>query len=158
MRQLPRALALALALIAASSSAFGQKADNKSAKSGGVEEAVKQLERDWANAAKSYDVATLNRIVADDWVGTDETGKRTTKAQMIANTNSHKGTLGSFTFDDMTVRVYGNTAIVTGGDTETSTFDGKDTSGHYFWTDVFVKQKDGSWKAVASHTSKAPAS
>jgi hypothetical protein len=48
----------------------------------------------------------------------------------------------------MAVRVFGNTAVVTGSDTEKSMENGKDTSGKYVWTDVFVKQ-NGKWRAVA---------
>jgi hypothetical protein len=55
----------------------------------------------------------------------------------------------------MEVRLFGDTAVVTGSDTETSTAEGKDTSGKYIWTDVFVKQ-GGKWKAVASQSTKAP--
>jgi hypothetical protein len=53
----------------------------------------------------------------------------------------------------MKVRVFGNTAIVTGGDTEKSTYKGKDSSGKYVWTDVFVN-RNGKWQAVASESTK----
>ena len=53
------------------------------------------------------------------------------------------------------VRVFGNTAVVTGSDTEKSTEGGKDTSGKYIWTDVFVKQ-NGKWRAVSSQITKVP--
>jgi hypothetical protein len=55
----------------------------------------------------------------------------------------------------MTVRIFGNTAVVTGSDTEKSMENGKDTTGKYVWTDVFVKQ-NGKWRAVASQSTKLP--
>jgi hypothetical protein len=51
------------------------------------------------------------------------------------------------------VRVYGDTAIASGLGTEKSTYKGKDTSGQYRYTDVFVK-RNGTWQAVATHGSK----
>lgn len=51
----------------------------------------------------------------------------------------------------MKVRVFGDTAIVTGSDTEKSTYNGKDSSGKYIWTDIFVNRK-GKWQAVASQS------
>jgi len=46
--------------------------------------------------------------------------------------------------------------VVTGSDDEKSSYKGKDTSGHYVWTDVFVNRK-GHWQAVASqNTLMAP--
>jgi ketosteroid isomerase-like protein len=56
---------------------------------------------------------------------------------------------------EMKVRVFGNTAIVVGSDTEKSTYHGKDSSGQYSWTDVFVK-RNGQWQAVASQSTKVP--
>jgi len=55
----------------------------------------------------------------------------------------------------MKVRVFGNTAVVTGTDTEKSSYKGKDTSGKYVWTDVFV-QRNGRWQAAASQSVKVP--
>jgi hypothetical protein len=42
---------------------------------------------------------------------------------------------------------------VHGLDTEKSSYKGKDTSGQYRFTDVFVK-RNGLWHAVATHASK----
>ncbi len=54
---------------------------------------------------------------------------------------------------DMKVRVFGDTAVVTGTDDEITMEDGKKSSGHYVWTDVFVK-RNGQWLAVASQTAQ----
>jgi hypothetical protein len=43
--------------------------------------------------------------------------------------------------------------VVQGFDDETSSENGKDTSGTYSWTDVFEK-RNGHWVAVASQTTK----
>jgi hypothetical protein len=51
----------------------------------------------------------------------------------------------------MKVRVFGNTAVVTGSDTEKSTYKGKDSSGKYAWMDVFAN-RNGRWQAVASES------
>jgi len=40
----------------------------------------------------------------------------------------------------MKVRFFGDTAVLTGSDEEKSSYKGKDTSGRYTWTDVFVKR------------------
>jgi hypothetical protein len=55
----------------------------------------------------------------------------------------------------MTVRLFGNIVVNDTTNTETSTEDGKDTSGKYIWTDVFVKQ-NAHWRAVASQSTKVP--
>jgi hypothetical protein len=55
----------------------------------------------------------------------------------------------------MVVRLFGNTAVVTGSTMEKRSDHGKDSSGKYVWTDVFVKQ-NGKWKAVVSQTARVP--
>jgi len=49
--------------------------------------------------------------------------------------------------DEMKVRVYGDTAVVTGQSTVKGIFKTQDISGKYRWTDVFVK-RDGKWQIV----------
>jgi ketosteroid isomerase-like protein len=97
----------------------------------------------------------LDRIVADDWTAIDFEGKTETKAQAMADLKSGSSTLQTVTLGDMKVRVFGNTAVVTGSDTEKSTYKGKDSSGKYVWMDVFVN-RNGKWQAVASESTKAP--
>ncbi len=46
----------------------------------------------------------------------------------------------------MKVRVFGNSAVVTGSETEKSSYQGKDTSGKSAWTDVWV-MRNGKWQA-----------
>jgi hypothetical protein len=64
---------------------------------------------------------------------------------------SGSSTLTSEELGPITVRVFGNTAIVTGSDTEVSTDRGKNSSGKYVWTDIFVL-RNGKWQAVASQS------
>ena len=54
--------------------------------------------------------------------------------------------------DEVRVRTRGNEAMVTGRSTlSNATYKGRDFSGNYEWVDQFVKEKDGSWRAVSSH-------
>ena len=118
-----------------------------------VEQTLMQMERDWAQAGLKKDAAAMDKIVADDWIGTDSEGKSSTKAEGMADLKSGAAALQSIEVGAMKVRVFGNTAVVTGSDTEKSSYKGKDTSGKYAWTDVFV-MRQGHWQAVASHSSK----
>jgi ketosteroid isomerase-like protein len=116
-----------------------------------VQQTLMQMERDWAQASAKNDTATVDKFVADDWVGIDFEGKSTTKAEGMADMKSGASTTQSIELGPMKVKVFGNTAVVTGSDTEKSTYKGKDTSGKYVWTDVWV-MRDGRWQAVASQS------
>jgi len=120
-----------------------------------VSDELKQIENDWVAAVKAKDAAKLGEIVGDDWVGLGWDGKRADKAKALADLKEPGNSLDSIEMGAMTVRVFGNTAVVTGSDTEKSAEKGKDTSGKYVWTDVFVKQ-NGKWRAVASQSTRVP--
>ena len=128
---------------------FGQaQADTAS-----VQQTLMQMERDWGQAAAKNDTAAVDKFVADDWVGIDFEGKSITKAEAMADMKSGASTTQSYEIGPMKVRELGNTAVVTGSDTEKSTYKGKDSSGKYVWTDVWV-MRDGRWQAVASQSVK----
>jgi hypothetical protein len=116
---------------------------------------LKQIENDWVDAQKAKNADKLGEILADSWVELGWDGKTTNKAKALADMKTAGNSLDSIEMGPMKVRFFGNTAVVTGSDTEKSIQDGKDTSGKYIWTDVFVKQ-NGKWRAVASQSTKVP--
>lgn len=116
------------------------------------EQALIQMENEWAVALAKPDVAMFDRLTAPEWTMVDPAGVVNTKAQVLADFKSGVMKFESYKLDDLKVRVFGDTAIVHGLDTEKSSFKGKDTSGQYRFTDVFVK-RDGRWLCVATHIS-----
>ena len=142
---------IASALLLLAATAFpGQSKKNS------VEQTLIQLEQDWSEADLHRDAAALKRILADDWIGIDFEGTVLTKPQALVGIASDSGSLASTVLRNMKVRVYGNTAVVTGTDTETGDYHGKDSSGRYQWTDVFVR-RGGRWQAVSSQSTKLTA-
>ncbi len=97
---------------------------SKVAQAGGVEQQLKQMEDDWQKATRTKDATLLKRIIAEDWVATDDKGKALNREQYISQTNSNPDVVQSNENFDMQVRVYGNTAVVTGGLTEKGTRNG----------------------------------
>jgi len=147
------ALLLALAFPAL---VVGQgRTKSKGPQAGGVEQQLKQMEDDWQKATRTKDAALLKRIIADDWVATDDKGVALTREQYVSQTTSSTDVVQSNENTDMQVRVYGNTAVVTGGLTEKGTRNGTAYLDTYKWTDVFVKRR-GHWQAVVSHWAKVP--
>ena len=68
----------------------------------------------------------------------------------MADAQSGDLTFESFKINELKVRIYGDTAIVHGLETEKSKYKKEDLSGQYRFTDVFIK-RDGRWQAVATH-------
>ena len=118
-----------------------------------VEQTLIQLEQEWNRATLAKDYKTVEEIMADDWTGIDFRGMTITKEESIQELKSGESSNQSVELGEMTVKVYGNTAVVIGSDAEKSTYHGKDSSGKYAWMDVFVK-RGGRWQAVASQSTK----
>ena len=113
-----------------------------------VEQSLTRMEREWATAYVTKDWATVDRILADDYAAIFG-GMDQTKAELMDELKSGFVKYTSITTGNMRVRVFGNTAVVTGSNDEKSSRKNMDTSGHYVWTDVFVNRQ-GRWQVVAS--------
>jgi ketosteroid isomerase-like protein len=114
---------------------------------------ITQLERDWVAAIVKKDVPVLERLLADDFNGTSPAAHTFTKRQAIADLTSGEYVVEAMDLDEISVNVYGNTAVSFTSQEEKSKYFDKDTSGHYHFTDVWIK-KDGNWQVVASHGSR----
>ena len=147
-----RVMPVCLLPLVATTVLCGQGKSDKSS----IEQTLLQLENDWSQADLHKDAAALNRILAEDWIGIDFEGTVLTKTQALKGIVSDAASLESTVLRNMKVRIYGDTAIVTGTDTEQGEYHGKDSSGGYVWTDVFVR-RNGRWQAVSSQSTKLAA-
>lgn len=114
------------------------------------EQELIDMEAAWAKALVAHDEAALKRIVAADWHGQNQTGKWYGRDEMLKSVTSGEDKYSAMTNHDLHVRMVGaDLGFVQGMDTETSTHNGKSTSGNYGWTDIYQK-RDGHWVAIAS--------
>ena len=150
-----RRILLALVLAAtASAHAWGQcgAGHMKREAAADDEAALTQLVREWADAVVHGDIRKLEQIEGENFRGASE-GKSFSKRLLHESLRSGAMKVAGWTIDDVKVSVRGNAATVTGRSKLTkATYMGKDFSGEYEWTDHFVKQKDGSWRAVSSQS------
>ena len=106
------------------------------------------MEKDRAAAVVKADVATLEGLTSDDYVLINANGQVSNKAETMNNIKTGVIKLSANEVSDMKVRVYGDTAIVTGKSTAKGTIGGRELKGPVMFTRVYVK-KDGTWKSVA---------
>jgi ketosteroid isomerase-like protein len=118
-----------------------------------VEAEILQLEKDWVAAIVNKDLEALDRILASDFNGTSPTGSTFPKDRAIADLKAGSYIVEKMVLDEASVNVYGDTAVVFTSQQEKSKYDGKENSGHYHFTNVWVK-RDGKWQVVASHGSR----
>ena len=115
-------------------------------------EIVKKLNADWINSYVTGDATVLEGILADDMILTDPTNTVFDKKAMLAGFNNRDVTVLSDHVDEVTVRLFGATAIVNARTTYVFKTKTGQTTGHNCYMDVYIK-RDGRWKCVAAHVS-----
>jgi uncharacterized protein (TIGR02246 family) len=119
---------------------------------GAEEQALYQLERDWAAANMKKDTAAIDTFLAKDFVS-NYNGRTLNKIQLLALIKSNPAKIESTENSDMVAMVFGDTAVVRGFYTEKSTTNGKDSSVKGNYTEVYAK-RDGRWQCVTQYATK----
>ena len=119
-----------------------------------AERYIVESERQWAASVATGDSSTVERILADDFLGVDPKGILYDKAKMIADTRRAPQSFVSNRLNEVKVRFYGDTAIAQGDETwERRTGE----RGRFVWTDTWVR-RNGHWQIVAAEDLVAPES
>jgi opacity protein-like surface antigen len=110
------------------------------------------LEHRWADALQKGDTATLDSILDDTYVDTDEMGHQSNKQEVLTALRSGDMKINSIKLSGMQVHDYGTSAIVTGRAIQDGSFKGQPLTDAIVFSDTFI-MRNGTWKAVASHRS-----
>lgn len=107
------------------------------------------LERSWMDAWQKKDRATCERILGDDFLLTSARGILMSKKEWL------DAAMGPFVCDDFAweeikVRSFGDVAIVHARARQQASVEGKDWSGVFLLTDVWVF-RHGAWQVVSRH-------
>jgi ketosteroid isomerase-like protein len=121
------------------------------------QQALAQIEDDWAKALQAHDTTFFTRVLAPDFHGTGDSAKTFGRADMIRDAADTSVRVRDLHDEDREIRIYGDgtVGVVTGfghwtvqkGDSSSQ------QSGRY--TEVYVK-RGGNWQAVAGHYSNGP--
>jgi len=115
------------------------------------EESIRKVEDEFAAAYGRNDAEALDRLWAADYTFVNPAGQVLTKAQRLAMLRSGELKIESYSRDEESIRVYGNTAVVTYRSTVHAQRNGNDISSQRRVITVLVK-KDGRWQAVAQQS------
>src|SRR6266550_7267691 len=118
------------------------------------EDYLLKLDNEWNEAYPRRDVLALDRIIADDWVCIDGAGLVINKSQLLARVESRTPFLDQHKFDEITLRMFGDTVIVTGRLSGTRRDDDGTTYLEQRYTRVYVKRSER-WQSVATQVTVA---
>jgi hypothetical protein len=157
-----RQLAILTLVIAASPVVFAQTSERNHSKPNPnrkAEQEVLMLDRANYDALIRMDTAYLDRMTAEDFAETRSFGSLLSKAQVMQFLKSGRVKVLSYETEDVQVRIYGNTALVTGQYSRKERVkdrEGKEMEyeqrGRYI--DVWVKRK-GHWQIVYNQDTNA---
>ena len=124
-------------------------------KTGEAEEELLKLEKAFAEAIVKNDLEGIGRLVTDDWIIIDPNGEIVDRARFFEVIKSGALTHDMMESEDFRVRVYGDSAVVTGVTRTKGKFMGQEFSTRERATDVFVK-RGGRWQCVLTHLTRFP--
>lgn len=116
-------------------------------------EELVRVANDWDRAMVANDAEAIGRYMADDWtiIGPDgSVGDKRTFLQLVESGALSHDVMES---DDLTVRVYGDTAVVTARGVSGGQYQGQRFREVERSSCVFVRQ-EGHWKCVLTHLSR----
>jgi uncharacterized protein (TIGR02246 family) len=104
-------------------------------------------------ALMSADLAVLAQIFADDYVQYNEGGQAFTKQDVLNNLRTGAIRYPSIISTSRKIRVFGDTAVVHGSESDEVEINGKRFTVGYVYLDV-LRKRDGEWKLVASQLAR----
>lgn len=115
-----------------------------------IKQEFKDLERGWVAAYLQGNPELFERIWSDGFIFTFPFAQFSDKEQALADIASGKLSFESFSTEDMTVKVHGQTAVMAGRFLVKGRYRGRDISGEYNYTNVLEKQLEEGWQIGAS--------
>ena len=141
-------LLIALLMMTATPFVFGQTKSRKENTDSGTEQELLKKNKEYDEALVQEDVSALERIFADEFVYTSTAGELINMGQQLEAIKSGDLKIEYGKSDEVRVRVYGNTAVMTGRFIAKGEYKGKVFEAPERYTAVWV-MRQGRWQLVA---------
>ncbi|MDE1154896.1 MAG: nuclear transport factor 2 family protein [Acidobacteriaceae bacterium] len=143
-----RALYALVALFVLFCSASAQAKRNKPPQKRDIRTIVLAIDEQWRKAEASNDLAAMDKLLSDDYLGINGNGQVLTKNQQLDRIRDHTMVLNSLQIDDVKVKVLGrHAAIVTSTAELDGTMDGHPLHGIFRSTRVYQRSlQTGQWR------------
>jgi ketosteroid isomerase-like protein len=119
---------------------------------------VEALEEEWRQAQLSGDVAAMDKLLSDDYIGISLTGKVVTKMQQLDHMRSHRFVMTKLQLGDLQIKLVGSIAIVTSRADVEGTNEGMPVQGTFRYTRVYQRLPSGAWKITSFEATRVPGS
>ncbi|HSZ62465.1 MAG TPA: nuclear transport factor 2 family protein [Terriglobales bacterium] len=117
------------------------------------EREIQALHEAGDKALMTADLAVLSQIFADDYVQYNEAGQAFTKENILDNFRTGAIRYPSILSTARKIRLFGDTAVVHGAESDEVETNGKRSAVRYVYLDV-LRKRDGKWELVASQLAR----
>lgn len=115
-----------------------------------------QLSNAWDQAIVAKKEAAVAGNMAEDFRIIDGYGNVDGKRKFVEDILDAKLTIDPYTVEEFEVRLYGDTALLSGRTHMTGKYDGKPFDSNYRYIDIYVR-RGGEWKIVSVQITRFPA-
>jgi ketosteroid isomerase-like protein len=112
------------------------------------EKQVEAIEEQWRQAQLTGDTSTIEKLLADDYIGITANGLINTKEQQLERMRNRTLMVTKMNVSDVKVKLYGSIAIVTSRVDLEGTNEGTSVTGVYRYTRVYKRSPNGAWKVT----------
>ena len=117
---------------------------------------ISMLEAQWRRAQLAEDVPTMDKLLADEFLGVTASGQVVTKAQQLDRMRTRRLDLSRLDVSDTKIKISGNLAVVTSLAQLDGQADGAPFRGSFRYTRVYQRVGRGAWKITNFEATRVP--
>jgi ketosteroid isomerase-like protein len=117
---------------------------------------IADLEQQWRKATLNADVAAIDRMLSDDYVGISWNGQVNTKTSHLDRLRSRTLMLTRLDLSDFKIKIVDSVAIVTSRADIDGINDGVEMTGSFVYTRIYKRLSSGVWKITNFEATRLP--
>ena len=117
---------------------------------------IEAVEEQWRTAQLAGDVATMDKLLAEDYFGISVAGQLNNKMQQLERIKSRTLVISRLDLSDSKIKLVGRVGIVTSLAEIEGMNEGEPLKGKFRYTRIYKRYPDGSWKITNFEVTRVP--
>jgi len=118
---------------------------------------IEALEQQWRTAELNGDVAAMDKLLSDDFLGVTPNGEVNTKQQFLDRMSNRVVTIKTLEISEQKIKLVGQVAIVTSLAQVDGTADGEPLTGRFRYIRVYQRLPGDMWRVTNFEATRIPA-
>jgi ketosteroid isomerase-like protein len=118
---------------------------------------IEALEQQWRTSQLNDDVASMDKLLSDDFLGITANGEVNTKQQFLDRMRNRILTINTMDMSEQKIKLVGQVAIVTSLAQIDGMSDGQPLTGRFRYTRVYQRLPGDAWRITNFESTRIPA-